>query len=203
MRLGFAPTAPERNGSGPGCFGFGDPRGSRIIRWRRQDLPSSWGTPIAVCPVLRPRSAGRLLTDNGAAAWPPLEERRRRRHGIFRGSIAWLSGWLSTLRRMGCPTTDARLASRCWSGSPGRACYPQGFAERFRVFPTSHPPFPSFLAQSPCFLPAAAGRLPPAEVLHSPGIRLRLRRVAAPSVVRVVKPGDDGGTVQPDRSTFD
>ena len=41
------------------------------------------------------------------------------------------------------PKRRARLASRCWSGSPGRAFHPQGSAERFpkcsRYIPSSFP----------------------------------------------------------------
>jgi hypothetical protein len=58
---------------------------------------------------------------DGAAARPPLEEQRRLLPWDFRSSIAWLFGSLSTLRRVSCPTTYARLASRCGLGFPGRA----------------------------------------------------------------------------------
>ena len=70
---------------------------------------------------LRPRPADASLTVCGTLAWPPMSERRRRRQLCpFRGSIAWLSGSLSTYH--GWVTLPrARLASRCWSGSPGRA----------------------------------------------------------------------------------
>ena len=71
--------------------------------------------------VLRPRPVETFQTACGTLAWPPMSERRRhRRQSAFRGSIAWLSGspptyhgWVALPR--------ARLASRCWSGSPGRA----------------------------------------------------------------------------------
>jgi hypothetical protein len=67
------------------------------LPWRRQDLPSSWGTPIPVCSC-SPTPAGRTVPDhNGTVAWPPRRERRRRRQRqFFRGSIAWLSGSLPT-----------------------------------------------------------------------------------------------------------
>jgi hypothetical protein len=43
----------------------------------------------------------------------------------------------------------ARLASGRWSGATGRAFHPQGSNERFQIsLRSSHPPFPSFLAQS-------------------------------------------------------
>ena len=50
-----------------------------LLPWRRQDLPSSWGTPIPVCSC-SPTPAGRCVPDHcGTLAWPPLRERRRRR----------------------------------------------------------------------------------------------------------------------------
>jgi hypothetical protein len=55
-----------------------------LLPWRRQDLPSSWGTPILVCPC-SPTPAGRCVPDhNGTLAWPPCREiRRRRRQSTF------------------------------------------------------------------------------------------------------------------------
>jgi len=41
------------------------------------------------------------------------------------------SGLAAYVSRDGYPPNRARLASRCWSGSPGRAWYPQGSYERF------------------------------------------------------------------------
>ena len=42
-----------------------------LLPWRRQDLPSSWGTPIPVCPCSRPRRP--CVPDRcGTLAWPPL-----------------------------------------------------------------------------------------------------------------------------------
>jgi hypothetical protein len=50
-----------------------------FLPWRRQDLPSSWGTPIPVCPC-SPTPAGRYVPDHdGTLTWPSLRERRRRR----------------------------------------------------------------------------------------------------------------------------
>ncbi len=52
------------------------------LPWRRQDLPSSWGTPIPVCPCSS-TPAGRCVPDPGGTfAWPPLRERRRRRRQL-------------------------------------------------------------------------------------------------------------------------
>ena len=102
---GWSPGIPARE------FFRGDDRISQV--------PGEPQFPSA--HVLRPRPADTSLTNCGTLAWPPMSERRRRRRpSYFRGSIAWLSGspptyhaWV-TLQR-------ARLASRCWSGSPGRA----------------------------------------------------------------------------------
>ena len=50
-----------------------------FLPWKRQDLPSSWGTPIPVCPC-SPTPAGRYVPDHdGTLTWPSLRERRRRR----------------------------------------------------------------------------------------------------------------------------
>ena len=39
-------------------------------RWRRQDLPRSWGTPIVPCPALRPRQDRRIRPLRCAGAAP-------------------------------------------------------------------------------------------------------------------------------------
>jgi hypothetical protein len=77
-----------------------------LLPWRRQDLPSSWGAPIPVCPCSS-TPAGRSAPDqNRASAWPPLWERRRRRRSAnFRGSIAWLPGSLPTHHDASYPDT--------------------------------------------------------------------------------------------------
>ena len=52
-----------------------------FLPWRRQDLPSSWGTPIPVC-TCSSTPAGRCAPDdNGTLARPPSRECRRRRRG--------------------------------------------------------------------------------------------------------------------------
>jgi len=96
------------------------PRPGRLP-WRRQELPSSWGTPIPVCSCSS-TPAGRCVPDrSGTLAWPPSREyRRRRQRNLSRlNSMAFrLAAYVS---RDGYPPNRARLASRCWSGSPGRA----------------------------------------------------------------------------------
>jgi len=83
--------------------------------------------------VLRPRPVDASQTINGTLAWPPMSERRRhRRQSSFRGSIAWLSGSLSTYHGW-VALPRARLASRCWSGSPGWACTHRAPTKGFKL----------------------------------------------------------------------
>ena len=48
---------------------------------------------------------------------------------------------LSTLRRVGCPTTTQDSLPDGWPAFPGGVGYPQGSNERFQV---THSPFPGF-----------------------------------------------------------
>ena len=134
---------PSRRVSFPS---LGGTTGSRIFRSRRRCVRQrrAWGwspgipfreffrgddrisqvpgePPFPFAHGLRPRPADASLTVDGTLAWPPLtERRRRRRQNDFRGSIAWLSGSPPTYHAL-VSRRRARLASRCWSGSPGRA----------------------------------------------------------------------------------
>ena len=49
------------------------------------------------------------------------------------------------------PHRHARLASRCWLGSPGRAWLPARFLRK--VSEQAHPPFPSFAWRDPLYSP--------------------------------------------------
>ncbi len=92
-----------------------------LLPWRRQDLPSSWGTPIPVCPCSS-TPAGRCVPDHGGTlAWPPLRERRRRRRQRLSRLDGMAFGLAAYVSRDGYPPDRARLASGCWSSSPGRA----------------------------------------------------------------------------------
>ena len=112
---------------------------------RRQDLPSSWGTPIVRL---------RMFFDaDRTACTRPVRSSNMAPAG--RTTKAPAKG-LSTLNSMafglavyasqhGLPRHHARLASGRWSDATGRASHPQGSVERFQFcFLTSHPPFPSF-----------------------------------------------------------
>jgi hypothetical protein len=114
---------------------------------RRQDLPSSWRTPIVRLHMFH-TDAGRT------AVTRPLQCR-----GVALGNRTAKAParGLSTLNSMafgltvyasqcGLPRSHARLASGRWSGATGRAFHPQGSAERFlKSFLHLIPPFPSLL----------------------------------------------------------
>jgi hypothetical protein len=126
------------------------------LPWRRQELPSSWGTSISVC-TCSPTPDGRLTqTCYETTAWPTLVRRhRRRRRVMFRDSIARLSDSLPTYHAVGCPPTrKARfqvLVRLSWTGF-----YPQGSNKRFQFTSCVLPPFPSFLAQRTTIIHLAA-----------------------------------------------
>ena len=159
-----SPAATERQATGLGLFDR-YPR-PVFLPWRRQDLPSSWGTPIPVCTCSQ-TPVGRFATDqNTAAAWPPLEERRRLRQ--YQTFEAQWHGFQVRCLRFAVPVTrpHARLASRCWSGSPGQAFHPQGSDDRFQthvmlVIPLSQ----ACLAQSSPLVPG--GGVTPKRVAMS------------------------------------
>src|SRR5262249_5288086 len=116
-----APHKPDA-GLGPGVFGSGHPQDLSLARRRRSGVPSSWRTPISVCPV-QPTPAGPLAPDRyGAAAWPLVCEKQRLPRKVFRRSIAGLSDSRSTLRRLGHPsrrkTRFQPLVRRYWTGFP-------------------------------------------------------------------------------------
>ena len=161
---------PSRRASFPS---LGGTTGSRTFRSRRRCVPQrrAWGWSPGI-PVrdffrgndrisqvpgepqfpfahgLRPRPVETSLTDCRTLAWPPMSERRRhRRLCAFRGSIAWLSGSPPTYHAL-VSRRRARLASRCWSGFPGRASTRRVPTKGFNSLHVGHPPLPSFLAQS-------------------------------------------------------
>src|SRR5580704_19199091 len=108
LRLAVPPRslvlfAPQRT-SAPLKPGVGSPVSpAGISLRRRQDLPSSWRTPMSVCPC-SVDSGGTATPDHcGAAAWPLTSEKQRLPRLVFRSSIAWLWDSLSTLRSAGCP----------------------------------------------------------------------------------------------------
>ena len=138
--------APRRT-SVPPKPGVGNPVSPAGISLRkRQDLPSSWRTPIVRLHMFH-TDAGRIVTPDhfGAATWPLVIEWQRLPRKVFRRSIAWLSDSLFTLRSRGCPaprkTRFRPLVRRYRAGFP-----PARFQRKVSdLIPTSLSPFPSFL----------------------------------------------------------
>jgi len=105
-----APDAPLR---GRGSLGSASPC-CRSFRWRRQDLPSSWGTPLA---------SVRMLFDSGRPARPSPIRTAARPPPLTKTTAPTLklSKLYHTALRLavyascsGSLHSHARLASRCW-----------------------------------------------------------------------------------------
>jgi hypothetical protein len=123
----------RRRTSAPPSPGVGDPVTPAGFSLRkRQDLPSSWRTPI-----VRLHMFSRLRCDFGTR---PL---RYRNVALDVGTAKALIIGLSKLNSMafglavyasqaGSPRRHARLASGRWSGTTGRAFHPQDSNERFQ-----------------------------------------------------------------------
>ena len=83
--------------------------------------------------LLRPRRNRARLAFTSRRTRLRVRERPQLPRTLFRGSIAWLIGSLSTLRRNGLPRSHARLARGCWLNSAARDSHPLGFTERFQL----------------------------------------------------------------------
>lgn len=126
-----------------------------LYPWKRQELPSSWATPIIrLLMLFDSGETVRSRPDFRATAWPPLRERQRlSQRELSRSSITWLPDSLSTLRH-------ARyLTQRKTCFRPLVKRYRTGFrpaGSQSKVSNSHHvnrPPPPSILAQSPLVLP--------------------------------------------------
>ena len=152
---------------------------------KRQDLPSSWGTPIVRLHMFSRRRQDcwhQTITVQQHGPW--YREQQRLPRKVFRRSIAWLSDSLSTLRSAGYPdpTQDSLPAA-------GQAL-PDGLSTRrvpmkgFRAVSYISSPFPKLLAAirsteasyagfrssgcSPRFCSVAETLAPPFLILHPP-----------------------------------
>src|SRR6516162_5943780 len=116
----------------------------RVLPRRRQDLPSSWGTPIVRLRMFHTdagRTAGtRPIQYRGMALGNRTAKAPARGLSTLHSMAFGLAVYASQCE---LPRHHARLASGRWSGATGRAFHPQGSAEGFLI--TSHPPFPSLL----------------------------------------------------------
>jgi hypothetical protein len=120
----FAPTA-QTTDRGPGVGNPVAPAGINV--WRGPGSLRFLGDPLRLCPVLRPRSdrahQAHSVCRHGPRIW---QQRRLRRVEKFRGSIAGPVRWLSTLRRVGCPTTAQDSLPAAGPSLTGRGCLPAG-----------------------------------------------------------------------------
>jgi len=176
--------APGRT-SAPPRPGVGDPVAPAGMCRGNDRLSQVLGEPrLSVCACSPPTPAGPLAPDPySAAAWPWVIERQRLLRKDFRRSRAWLSDSLSTLRSAGYPaprkTRFRPLVRRYRAGFP-----PARFRGKVSdLFPTSHPPFPSFLGaidvsgdEGGAVRPGAACRLgsarPPGRAVRPGGLTL-------------------------------
>ena len=119
--------------------------GREWLPWKRQGLPSSWGTRMSICTCSSTPVGRAVPHQSGTPARSSLKRERRLQHAIlFRGSIAWLLDSLSTLRSAGYPKHHARLASGCRLHSAGWAEPTQGSDEKFHPSKGRNPLLPSF-----------------------------------------------------------
>jgi hypothetical protein len=111
---------------------------------KRQDLPSSWGTPLVrlPCSVDAGRTAGtRPLRCRSVAPGIRKAEAPTKGLSTLHSRAFGLAVYASP---GGLPRFDARLASSCWSDATGWAFTRRVPTKGFRVLLTSHPPSPSF-----------------------------------------------------------
>ncbi len=142
--VAFAPrrtSAPSR----PGVVNPVSPAG--ILPRKRQELPSSWGTPIVRLHMFQSDS-GRIACTRplrcSSVALGTTKAKAPTKGLSKLNSMAF--GLAVYASQDGLPRHHARLASGRWSGATGRAFHPQGSYERFQsCFLTSHSPFPSLL----------------------------------------------------------
>jgi hypothetical protein len=122
-----------------------------LLPWRRQELPSSWGTPIPVCPCSRdPGRPMRLRPLQDARMAPAVRTTKAPTRMTISRLNSTAFGLAAYVSRCWLPVT-----AQDWLPGAGQALLsglpPAGF--RQKVFNSRHvrwPPFPSFLAQSPC-----------------------------------------------------
>ncbi len=123
----------------PGCCRGND---------RSSQVPGE--SQLSVCACSHPTPAGLLAPDhNGAATWPLVKEKQRLPRMVFRRSIAWLSDWLSTLRRARYLTTTQDSLPAAGQALPDGLLTRKIPLKGFRSVQNISSPFPKLcLAQS-------------------------------------------------------
>src|SRR5262249_25696595 len=107
------------------------------------------GNPHRPVAQVQSTPAGLRSPDHcGGAAWPLGSQKQGLPRKVFRRSIAWLSDWLSPLRRAGYPRPTPDSLPAAGQALPGGLSTRRVPLKGFRgSIATSHPPFPSFLPQ--------------------------------------------------------
>ena len=141
--------APRRT-SAPPRPGVGSPVSPAGISLRkRQDIPSSWGTPNVrlPCSVDAGRTAGTRPLRCSSVALGIRKAKAPTKGLSTLNSMA--SGLTVYASPHGLPRLDARLVSSRWSNATGRAFTRRVPTKGFRVLPYISSPFPKLrLAQS-------------------------------------------------------
>ena len=147
-----SPAATQRETAGLGLVTRYPPPGHFRGDDRISQVPGE--PPFPFAHVLRPRPADASLTVCGTLAWPPLRERRRRRRQRLSRLNSMAFGLAAYVSRCRLPFT-----AQGWLPGARQAFLGGLSPARFlqKVFNSLHvrwPPFPSFLAQSPCLPPS-------------------------------------------------
>ena len=107
--------------------------------------PTFLGNPRCLCPALRPRRDRSPQAFTTRRHGPRLHHHEGSRVDGFRGSITRPGHSRSTLRRTGCPVATPDSLSATGQVLPD-GLSPAGFHRKVSAT-SSHPPFPSFVAQ--------------------------------------------------------
>jgi len=138
-----SPSRPDAD-LGPGALCLAAPT-PQPIGMEPQGVPSSWGTLMCLCRVLRPRRDRNHQAIAVDRRGPRSVQAKGSRGWYSRGSIARPEHWLSTLRRVAHTTlrkTRFRPLARLYRVGLITPRVPlKGFEG---VFVTSPPPFPGF-----------------------------------------------------------
>jgi len=133
---------------GPGVVHPVSPAG--IPPWRRQGLPSSWGTSIPIC-TCSPTPAGRYAPDHDGACRvaPASVKTKAPAFQIVSRLNSMAFGLAVHASRRGSPRRRAGLASGRWSNSPGRASTRKVPTRGFRDVSATTSPSPKLLGTTP------------------------------------------------------
>src|SRR5438552_508674 len=148
-RLYSLHSGPTTAAWGRGPSGLAVPLRQQLSRWSRRasQVPGEPWCAYAVFFDPGETDSARPLRRVGVA--PVSMQAKGSRGYCSRGSIARPEHWLSTLRRMGHPTTTQDSLPAAGQALPGGIGYPQGSSERFPgVVVTSFPLSQVFLAQA-------------------------------------------------------